>query len=791
MTSSEWELPLDEDIKKLGKFSKACVKGGKMYIYNGKAKPITFPYNDSTNEELYKTIDVGCRAALVETGEYADDLVTKLCIRIFNALDEYVKQQAQKAYESEESIEDNKLKPFYLMKYTKGIPHGIHAAESIILGGTKPMWLQIIDGKAKLSKEILLPDGRSIRPWDIGTALSKEYEFSDEEEINRYIARAKNENLDTLYNRSKSFWIKYIDADNYHHVIGAADTILSYNVDRSSSTHYLLFVGDNETGKSNNLTLFEHLAYRSLSSVSLTPANIFRSCGSFEEGQVTILEDQIDNIENHTEKRQIYETGYRPGAKVLRNDDTPSGRKSQAYLTYGFKAFTSEKQPDSIECKAFNERLFVIKCFPGDPEYDISEVVNPAGDEEYKTQLDDLVDFRKLSLIYRMLHFNDPIPNIKGLTLKNRDKQLCKPLIRLFQGTKAVDEIAASLWKLLEEKKDRKAETIEAAIHRMLSNLIASGKAQQALGDNDEVILTNADIEAAVRTELKAKDIPTKPQTWDTEDYGPISKNKITSTVKDRFGGNSCKDANGLRGVRLSKRRLEKLGKNYSSIDGIKWDSNPIETVKADDNKSGHLDTFGTSIEGKTSAEAEKVEETSNNCSAVSENIQQTPSNNGNISNQTPIEESEPSNNVSKVSKCQQEDITSEHNINESENSPTHCLSASQTTSQFGFNPLENAAGDIGTGQPEQLTPTQEELTEAKKTSDDYVSEEWLIFSKLEDAERQSDQFLEISVSQKLFHEALESSGIDIPEIIKDMNLETVCIEKDGQYSDCYRRKGE
>jgi hypothetical protein len=204
------------------------------------------------------------------------------------------------------------------------------------------------------------------------------------------------------------------------------------------------------------------------------------------------------------------------------------------------------------------------------------------------------------------------------------------------------------------------------------------------------------------------------------------------------------------------------------------------------------LDTFGTSIEGKTSAEAEKVEETSNNCSAVSENIQQTPSNNGNISNQTPLEESEPSNNVSKVSKCQQEDITSEHNITESENSPTHCLSASQTTSQFGFNPLEkNTAGDIGTGQPEQLTPTQEELTEAKKTSDDDVSEEWPIFSRLEDVERQSGQFIEISVSQKLFHEALESSGIvveDIPEIIKDMNLETVCTEKDGQYIDCYRR---
>jgi len=95
-------------------------------------------------------------------------------------------------------------------------------------------------------------------------------------------------------------------------VIGTADTIFSYFVDRSSSTHYLLFVGDNEAGKSNNLTLFEHLAYRSLFSVSLTHANIYRSCGSFEEGQVTILEDQIDNMEAHAEKRQIYETGYRP-----------------------------------------------------------------------------------------------------------------------------------------------------------------------------------------------------------------------------------------------------------------------------------------------------------------------------------------------------------------------------------------------------------------------------------------------------------------------------------------------
>jgi len=75
------------------------------------------------------------------------------------------------------------------------------------------------------------------------------------------------------------------------------------------------------------------------------------------------------------------------------------------------------------------------------------------------------------------------------------------------------------------------------------------------------------------------------------------------------------------------------------------------------------------------------------------------------------------------------------------------------------------------------------------------LADEWRIFGQLEDVERQSDPPpLEISIPHKKFHEALVSSGIvvgDIPEIIKDMNLETVCIEKDGQYIDCYRRKGE
>lgn len=208
-------------------------------------------------------------------------------------------------------------------------------------------------------------------------------------------------------------------------------------------THYLLFVGDNSVGKTNNLTVLQHLGYRTLCDISITPANIYRVQGSIEKGQAIILEDEIDDIEHQPEKMRIIKGGYEGNKKVTRNDDTPSGRRSQGFYIFGFKAYTSEKQPDSFKARGINERFFVLKCYAGTPDYDISEVVNPAGDEGYGAQLDELVELRKLLFAYRMLHYNDPIPNVK-LNIKNRDKQLCKPLLRLFKGTRAEQEILDS-----------------------------------------------------------------------------------------------------------------------------------------------------------------------------------------------------------------------------------------------------------------------------------------------------------------------------------------------------------
>ena len=66
-----------------------------------------------------------------------------------------------------------------------------------------------------------------------------------------------------------------------------------------------------------------------------------------------------------------------------------------------------------------------LPCVYGFPQYDISEVANPAGDEEYQELLDELLDIRNTLLVYRLLHFKEKILDI-NLNIQGREKQLFK-----------------------------------------------------------------------------------------------------------------------------------------------------------------------------------------------------------------------------------------------------------------------------------------------------------------------------------------------------------------------------
>ena len=302
-------------------------------------------------------------------------------------------------------------------KYSQGIP----LAESILIDN-KPFFIQIVNGKLVLSSTISISDF-DIGPPDKIEYLSKEYSFQSEEEINQFIELAKNETLDSLFCKIKTILKKYIDLDDDFINILAADTIFTYFQDKLGMTHYLLIVGDNNTGKSNILLVFSFLGYRSVLDIAITPANIYNFGSQLEEGQCVILEDEIGDIDDQFDKKKMYQVSYRTGTKVTRmydnnnnssnsNNTKRKSSRQQGFFLFSFKMFASEKMPDKRKSKGFLERVIPLKAVPGEPQFDISAVVDGSGDEQLKELYQELEGTRKLLLMYRLLHHNETIPDV-------------------------------------------------------------------------------------------------------------------------------------------------------------------------------------------------------------------------------------------------------------------------------------------------------------------------------------------------------------------------------------------
>jgi hypothetical protein len=129
-----------------------------------------------------------------------------------------LKHIADLSNEAQIRVEEEKKKEYYVQKF-KG-------NEAILIGGL-PCFLEIFDSNVILHHEIALPD-MILKPYDRIMYLNKEYSFKSLEEIHQYVDKASKETFDTLYLKVKEIWSKYIDTDNDHLTICAADTIFTY-----------------------------------------------------------------------------------------------------------------------------------------------------------------------------------------------------------------------------------------------------------------------------------------------------------------------------------------------------------------------------------------------------------------------------------------------------------------------------------------------------------------------------------------------------------------------------------
>jgi hypothetical protein len=426
-------------------------------------------------------------------------------------------------------------------------------AEAVIVAGNPYFAVAKADSnEIMLEKSLAMDDTSEYRPFESAAYLTKPYIFKSKQDFESCVSKFRKEDLDTLYRKVKSVWKKYIDADDFHISICAADTIFTYYQDKIGLTHYLFFVGNNASGKSNNLTLLHFLAYRNFTSTDMTAANIYQFLGSDQEGQGTLCEDEEDRIDEDRQKMAIYKNGYITGFPVARTD-TSFGRKQLKLNTFCFKAFAAERLPDSFKARGFNQRIIDLACIYGFPQYDISEVVNPAGEDRFQDLLDELNETRNMLLIFRLVHFKDKIPNIQ-LNIKNREKQLFKPVLRLFQNTETLNELLPVISKYVSQRRESNANTLYAFLYRTIMELI---NLQESFELESSVIWsTLTDV-------LPGEFSPNKKLSYDSSDFGTISRKEITQILKEVFGAKPSKrHGNGSRLI-FDKSKLERVGKAY------------------------------------------------------------------------------------------------------------------------------------------------------------------------------------------------------------------------------------
>lgn len=88
-----------------------------------------------------------------------------------------------------------------------------------------------------LVESIPLYETTVLKPTELMSYLNKPYVFQSKEQFYEYVENVKSNDLYSLFKQVRSIWKKYVDADDIHISICAADTIFSYLQDKIGLTH--------------------------------------------------------------------------------------------------------------------------------------------------------------------------------------------------------------------------------------------------------------------------------------------------------------------------------------------------------------------------------------------------------------------------------------------------------------------------------------------------------------------------------------------------------------------------
>ncbi len=427
--------------------------------------------------------------------------------------------------ETKQSGKPKEKRELTVNKYSKNRKSRLY--EAIILDG-EPTFLTIEEGGKVVFQPSIEEKTRVLCPPSLEEYLHEPYEFQSEDEINKFVEAANNETNFSLYQKGKSIVSKYIDQESHVIQILTTDILFSYFQDRFPTVHYLGIFGDNNSGKSSMGDVFKALVYRTLNTTDPSPANIFRSLGPVEPGQITLVLDEAEKIDQSHEMMTILKTGYDYRKTVSKVNDFT--RKSERFFTYCQKLIIGERAPSPILAKGLNDRLLSDIVYYGTPNHDIKEILNTtdSSHQEFQSLFREIKQFRNLLFVYRLIHYKDLIQNFDmGITA--RKKELVKPYLQLFsninseQDRQIFQEIRNTFEIFLKIKSDKKDFTIEAALVPIIIELMVQSKSNKIKFSN---------FWDRLRSVIPGHFDEKRPNEYHTEDFGVIYRNSISHTLQ-------------------------------------------------------------------------------------------------------------------------------------------------------------------------------------------------------------------------------------------------------------------
>jgi hypothetical protein len=552
--STSRNIPIIDRLRKLG-VTKFVRQNDLVQIIVGRHRVVCFNVHKN---DFRQTMERFRDSALNGTAGLSEETVNKMERILVHPNNDYVQYlQVNGDYKRENKSDTDNPKSTYAAVYADKTS----LFEAIIIDGIPTFAKISLDSRTiSLCTEIHLDKNSIIIPLPTDLYASRPYEFDSEKQFRKFEHQVKSrENLDSLFQKVKAQWNLYIDNGKEHNIMCTGDTIFTYFQDKLGTTHYDFFVGDNGTGKSNNLHMFNVLAYRNVLSSDMTAPNVFQLLGNDKHGVVTICEDEADSIDEDRAKMGIYKDGATTNVHVFRTDIS-FGRKQLRYKTFCFKAYAAEELPDVRKAKGFRQRCITFKCTHGSPKYDIAEVIEPGGDKKLQHLLDDLFELRNMLLIYRLLHYYTEIPNIT-LNIKDREKQLFKPTFRVFQKThKALKELKLGINKYLSDYRERRLDTFHAALYKVVAELI---KREKTIELKSMLIWTN------LKDQLQGRDIVGRSMSFECEDFGIIYQGNVTRVLQEIFGAEKIRHSigpkKGERYLKFDSKNLNKLSRIYEA----------------------------------------------------------------------------------------------------------------------------------------------------------------------------------------------------------------------------------